>query len=133
MKISNLPSATSVGDEDVIPVVQNGTTKKLPKGALALVDDVIIENGKIYLVVSGKKIGLGATIPQLYIDEKMSDTSTNPVQNKVAKAYVDGVDKRLTENISSKFDVSINLYNENTNTPNTNIDANLDDFNVVLY
>ena len=116
MKISNLPSATSVGDEDVIPVVQNGTTKKLPKGALALVDDVIIENGKIYLVVSGKKIGLGAAIPQLYIDEKMSDTSTNPVQNKVAKAYVDGADKQLMKNILSKFEISDNLYNESSNT-----------------
>jgi hypothetical protein len=53
--------------------------------------------------------------PEIVTDDKMSDTSTNPVQNKVAKAYVDGVDFRLTENISSKFDVSANLYNEATN------------------
>ncbi len=123
MRIGNLPQATSINDDDFFVVVQNGKTKRISKEILKIADDIVIEDNRIYLVINGQKIGVGIDLPQMTADNEMSDTSTNPVQNKVAKAYVDGVDIRLTENISSKFDVSVNLYNENINTPNTYIDA----------
>lgn len=63
---------------------------------------------------------------QIDIDDAMSDTSTNPVQNKVAKAYVDektaNVEKTVEE-ISRNFDVSVNLYNEKTNIPKKVVSA----------
>ena len=45
------------------------------------------------------------------VDDEMSDDSENPVQNKVAKNYVDGE----VGEISEIFDKSVNLYNEKTN------------------
>ncbi len=116
MKISNLPQATSINDDDFFVVVQDGKTTKIQKKILEIADDIIIEDNRIYLVVNGQKIGVGMALPQLTADDEMSDTSENPVQNKVAKAYIDGVDTHLTENISNKFDISVNLYNEKTNT-----------------
>ena len=38
-----------------------------------------------------KKISGGSSAPSITIDTSMSDTSTNPVQNKVIKAYIDGL------------------------------------------
>ncbi len=123
MKIGNLPQATSINDDDFFVVVQNGKTKRISKEILKIADDIVIEDNRIYLVINGQKIGVGIDLPQMTADKEMSDTSTNPVQNKVAKAYVDGVDIRLTENISSKFDVSANLYNEATNIAGKVINA----------
>jgi hypothetical protein len=34
VKITDLPSATNVSDNDVLPIVQNGTTKKIAKSLL---------------------------------------------------------------------------------------------------
>lgn len=77
MKISELPKATSVNDVDVLPIVQDGETKQVPKDVL---------------------------VPPLEVDTAMSDDSDNPVQNKAVKAYVDEkaeqipTDLRLTGN-----------------------------------
>lgn len=38
-----------------------------------------------------KKISGGSSAPSITIDTSMSDTSINPVQNKVIKAYIDGL------------------------------------------
>ncbi len=123
MKITNLPQSTSINNDDTFVIVQNGKTKKISKKNLKIADDIVIEDGRIYLVIANQKIGIGIDLPQTTVDKEMSDTSTNPVQNKVAKAYIDGVDVRLTENISSKFDVSANLYNEATNIAGKVINA----------
>lgn len=61
-KITELPKATAVNDTDIAVIVQDGETKQVPKSMLA---------------------------PTVPIDTEMSDTSENPVQNKVAKAYTD--------------------------------------------
>lgn len=61
-KITELPKATAVNDTDIAVIVQDGETKQVPKSVLA---------------------------PTVPIDTEMSETSENPVQNKVAKAYTD--------------------------------------------
>ncbi|MGN0562390.1 MAG: hypothetical protein ACI4K6_06245 [Candidatus Fimenecus sp.] len=78
MKITELPKATAINDTDIAVIVQDGETKQVPKSVLA---------------------------PTVPIDTEMSDTSENPVQNKVAKAYTDEKTKAtptdivLTDNI----------------------------------
>lgn len=78
MKITELPKATTINDTDIAVIVQDGETKQVPKSVLA---------------------------PTVPIDTEMSDTSENPVQNKVAKAYTDEktkatpTDIALTDNI----------------------------------
>lgn len=90
MKISELPVAEKVNNEDVFPVVQAGETKKAPKEALQIPDDVnITADGNVVLLVNGEKIGEGVPLPKIEVDTEMSDTSENPVENKVAKAYTD--------------------------------------------
>lgn len=42
-------------------------------------------------LLQGPKGDPGKDAPPISVDNAMSDSSTNPVQNKVAKAYVDGV------------------------------------------
>lgn len=73
MKITELPKATSVNDTDIAVIVQDGETKQVPKSVLA---------------------------PTVPIDTAMSDTSENPVQNKVAKAYTDEKTKATPTDIA---------------------------------
>lgn len=82
MKISNLPQATTVSEEDFFPIVQGGQTKKLPKGILKIVNDVIIENGFIYLVVGNQKIGIGAKLPNSIVDETVSQVKINVARHE---------------------------------------------------
>lgn len=72
-KITELPKATSVNDTDIAVIVQNGETKQVPKSVFA---------------------------PTVPIDTEMSETSENPVQNKVAKAYTDEKTKATPTDIS---------------------------------
>lgn len=51
--------------------------------------DLRFENENLQLTANGEAVGDGVEIPKQEIDDAMSDTSENPVQNKVAKAYTD--------------------------------------------
>lgn len=78
MKISELPVAEKVNNEDVFPVVQDGETKKAPKEALQIPDDVgITDAGNLVLTVSGEKIGEGVPLPKTEVDQTYSPESTN--------------------------------------------------------
>ncbi len=72
-KITELPKATSVNDTDIAVIVQDGETKQVPKSVFA---------------------------PTVPIDTEMSETSENPVQNKVAKAYTDEKTKATPTDIA---------------------------------
>ena len=72
-KITELPKATSVNDTDIAVIVQDGETKQVPKSVFA---------------------------PTVPIDTEMSETSENPVQNKVAKAYTDEKTKATPTDIT---------------------------------
>lgn len=72
-KITELPKATAVNDTDIAVIVQDGETKQVPKSVLA---------------------------PTVPIDTEMSETSENPVQNKVAKAYTDEKTRATPTDIS---------------------------------
>lgn len=77
-KISELPnSATPLTGEETFPVVQLGITKK------AQISDI-----------------------KMTVDTEMSDTSENPVQNKIVKAYVDGLAKyRVISDVTITEDI----------------------------
>lgn len=65
MKISELPVAEKVNNDDVFPVVQDGETKKAPKGALQIPDDVgITDAGNLILTAGGGQIGAGVLLPK---------------------------------------------------------------------
>lgn len=51
--------------------------------------DLKLENGKIHLIAGQNTIGTGAELPTVTVDEELSATSENPVQNKAVKTYVD--------------------------------------------
>lgn len=72
-KITELPKATAVNDTDIAVIVQDGETKQVPKSVLA---------------------------PTVPIDTEMSETSENPVQNKVIKAYTDEKTKATPTDIT---------------------------------
>lgn len=77
-KISELPnSATPLTGEETFPVVQFGITKK------ARINDI-----------------------QMTVDTEISDTSENPVQNKIVKAYIDGLTKyRVISDVTITEDI----------------------------
>ena len=77
-KISELPnSATPLTGEETFPVVQLGITKK------AQISDI-----------------------KMTVDTEISDTSENPVQNKIVKAYTDGLTKyRVISDVTITEDI----------------------------
>lgn len=86
MKISELPVAEKVNNEDVFPVVQDGETKKAPKGALQIPDDLgVTDAGNLILTAGGGQIGAGVLLPKTDVDQTYSPESTN-AQSGVAVA-----------------------------------------------
>lgn len=61
--------------------------------------EFIAENSSFQSEFSNVQVIGGGTI---IIDDKMSNTSTNPVQNKVAKAYVDAIANQAVQLMDSK-------------------------------
>lgn len=108
MKISELPVAEKVNNEDVFPVVQDGATKKAPKEALQIPDDVgITDAGNLVLTVSGEKIGEGVPLPKTEVDQTYLPESANAqsgvaVAEAVAAAntYTDGKVMRLINSVT---------------------------------
>lgn len=91
MKISELPVAEKVNNEDVFPVVQDGETKKAQKNALQIPDDVgITDAGNLVLTVSGEKIGEGVPlqVDQTYSPESANAQSGVAVSEAVKKSGV---------------------------------------------
>ena len=87
-KISELPnSATPLTGEETFPIVQLGVTKK------ARVGDI-----------------------KMTVDTEMSDTSNNPVQNKVVKAYADGLAKyRVISDVTITEDIDTYSISQDSN------------------
>lgn len=87
-KISELPnSATPLTGEETFPVVQLGITKK------AQISDI-----------------------KMTVDTEMSDTSENPAQNKVVKAYADGLAKyRVISDVTITEDIDTYRISQDSN------------------
>lgn len=88
-KISELPnSATPLTGEETFPVVQLGITKK------AQISDI-----------------------KMTVDTEMSDTSENPAQNKVVKAYADGLAKyRVISDVTITEDIDAYRISQDSNS-----------------
>lgn len=87
-KISELPnSATPLTGEETFPIVQLGITKK------AQISDI-----------------------KMTVDTEMSDTSENPVQNKVVKAYAAGLAKyRIISDVTITEDIGTYTISQDSN------------------
>lgn len=87
-KISELPnSATPLTGEETFPIVQLGVTKK------ARIGDI-----------------------QMTVDTELSETSENPVQNKVVKAYADGLAKyRIISDVTITEDIDTYTISQDSN------------------
>lgn len=92
MKISELPQATEITGEEILPVVQNGETKKVSRDDLvgAVPDGIRIENGIVTLLSNGETVGESASLPEITIDGTLSTTSENAVSNKVVTEALNG-------------------------------------------
>lgn len=64
--------------------------------------DLRLEDKYLQLTANGEEVGNGVTLPKQEIDTEMSETSVNPVQNKVAKAYTDEKTKATPTDIALK-------------------------------
>lgn len=70
---------------------------------------IVTGDGGVFIDYGTERIAIGGSI---IVDSTMSDTSTNPVQNKVVKEYTDG--KVKTINTKSDIDTySCNYVNDN--------------------
>lgn len=87
-KISELPnSATPLTGEETFPIVQFGITKK------ARIGDI-----------------------KMTVDTELSETSENPVQNKVVKAYADGLAKyRIISDVTITEDIDTYSISQDSN------------------
>lgn len=87
-KISELPnSATPLTGEETFPIVQSGITKK------ARINDI-----------------------KMTVDTEISDTSENPVQNKIVKAYADGLSKyRIISDVTITEDIDTYSISQDSN------------------
>lgn len=87
-KISELPnSATPLTGEETFPIVQLGVTKK------ARINDI-----------------------KMTVDTEISDTSENPVQNKIVKAYADGLAKyRVISDVTITEDIDTYTISQDSN------------------
>lgn len=67
MKISELPRATTVTDEDTIPLVQDGETKQASRKAVvgAVPNDLKLTDRLLQLTANGEAVGGGITLPDL--------------------------------------------------------------------
>lgn len=92
MKISELPQATEVTGEELLPVVQNGETKKVSRDNLVgtVPDGIRIETGIVTLLSNGETVGESASLPEVTVDGTLSTTSENAVSNKVVTEALNG-------------------------------------------
>lgn len=65
MKISELPKATTITDEDAIPLVQDGETKQASRKAVvgAVPNDLKLIDRLLQLTANGEAVGGGITLP----------------------------------------------------------------------
>lgn len=91
MKISELPQAAEITGAEILPVVQNGETKKVSRDDLVgtVPNGLTVENGKMFLLSNGEKVDEGAQLPIVTIDKVLLIDSENPVQNKAVKNELD--------------------------------------------
>lgn len=114
MKISELPQAAEITGEEILPVVQNGETKKVSRDDLigTVPDGIRIENGTVTLLSNGETVGESASLPEITIDGTLSTTSENAVQNKTVTEALNGklsdengsvTEEKLSEEVKIKL------------------------------
>jgi hypothetical protein len=84
--------------------------------------EFLAENSSFQAEFSDVQVIGGETI---IVDDKMSNTSTNPVQNKVAKAYVDQIVTKFEFWANSEHDKLVTEVSNEVNTSFTEYAKNL--------
>lgn len=90
IKISELPSATSVGANDYIPIVQGGTTKKATGGML---ENYSTNEQRVGTWIDGKplyrKVFQITTIPQVTTDGTVASSDGGLIDNNTTFAFIE--------------------------------------------
>lgn len=107
IKDTQFPFCDSINNVDSIPIIQNYKNKR-----------ITIQQLLQYL----KDKNIGTSTSTVVTDTEMSDTSTNPVQNKVIKAYIDSIIEDVNVNSGD-----ISKLEQKTDTLSDSIDS-LDEF-----
>lgn len=127
MKISELPQATEVTGEELLPVVQNGETKKVSRDDLVgtVPNGLTIENGKMFLVSNGEKVDEGAQLPTVTIDKVLSVESANPIENRAVSAAITELDGEILNHIEPNniLDTSALIDGYISNTGNGSVSS----------
>lgn len=100
IRISNLEAAVSVNDADIIPIVQNGTTKKADVSLIRPASGV-----------TAGTYGAAGQIPQLTVDTKGRITSAvnvplSPLSNPTINGYTEGNSNLGIVGASQTLDIS---------------------------
>lgn len=89
MKISELPKATTVTDEDAIPLVQEGETKQASRKDFVGVvpNDLKLTDRLLQLTANGEAVGGGITMPdfdkfELWNDITLAEDATSVTMSK---------------------------------------------------
>lgn len=89
MKISELPKATTVTDEDTIPLVQEGETKQASRKDFvgAVPNDLKLTDRLLQLTANGEAVGDGITLPdfdkfELWNDITLAEDATSVTMSK---------------------------------------------------
>ena len=124
IKISELTVATTSNDTDILPIVQSNETKQVTRAillqdlesdALGTItfttsgDDLIATKTKVNGTVSTETIDLSGIA--VTVDDALSPTSENPVQNKVINTALE-----TKENVTNKV-TSISSSSTDTQYP----------------
>ena len=104
MKISQLPQASAETNEDVLPIVQNGETKKVTRKMFLgnVPDGVSVKDGKLQLIANGKPVGGGAELPVTTVDQTVTEGSKNAVSGGAVKECVDTATRELEKGLESE-------------------------------
>lgn len=94
-----------MAQETVKQITQGGVTRPIEdeiarQKADSAIQGVIVNGTEVAPDSSTKKVSFNIPAPA-HVDDQMSDSSEYAVQNKVVKAYVDAVSRRLDELVST--------------------------------
>ncbi len=135
MKITKLPKATSVTNDDVTLVVQDGETRQIPRTLLAPFppDDIQLDGGTLHLTANGVPIGTGAQLPAPVPWAKRVTYNRETLGEKMELACLRATDaNRHTATIAICVYLNCAVYTE-TGEDNISVTPLLSDYRGINY
>lgn len=104
-KLDGIEAKAQVNKIESIEVAgQTATIDASKKATVSIPEATTSNNGLMTTVQVSKLASIAAGADKTIVDDNVNSTSTNPVQNKVVKVYVDGKETTLQTQINGKVD-----------------------------